>query len=97
MFNFKERISYYNLYLGKQSAEYKKKWAENVLNTLKSKYDLKNDIFYIFGGKSYYEHLIPHLHCIVFAYKNSNCIDLNKPTEYRNGEVYDSKSDRIKG
>ena len=38
-----ERISYYNLYLGKQSAEYKKKWAENVLNTLKSKYDLKND------------------------------------------------------
>lgn len=91
-----ERISYYNLYLGKQSAEYKKKWAENVLNTLKSKYDLKNDIFYIFGGKSYYEHLIPHLHCIVFAYKNSNCIDLNKPTEYRNGDVYDSKSDRIK-
>ena len=92
----KYNCEYYNLYLGKQSVEYKKKWAENVLNTLKSKYDLKNDIFYIFGGKSYYEHLIPHLHCIVFAYKNSNCIDLNKPTEYRNGQVYDSKSDRIK-
>lgn len=92
-----ERISYYNLYLGKQSAEYKKKWAENVLYTLKSKYDLKNDIFYIFGGKSYYKYLLPHLHCIVFTYKNSNCIDLDKTIEYRNGKVYDSKSDRIKG
>ena len=30
-----ERISYYDLYLGKQSTEYKKKWAENVLNILK--------------------------------------------------------------
>ena len=42
-----ERISYYNLYLGKQSVEYKKKWAEDVLNTLKSKYDLKM-IYFIF-------------------------------------------------
>lgn len=92
-----ERISYYNLYLGKQPAEYKKKWAEDVLNILKSKYDLKNDIFYIFGGKSYYKYLLPHLHCIVFTYKNSNCIDLDKTIEYRNGKVYDSKSDRIKG
>ena len=91
-----EYISYYNLYLGKQSTEYKKKWAEDVLNKLKSKYDLKNDIFYIFGGKSYYERLMPHLNCVVFSYKNSNCIDLNKKTEYRNGKPHNSKSDRVK-
>ena len=82
--------------MGKQSTEYKKKWAEDVLNKLKSKYELKNDIFYIFGGKSYYEYLIPHLNCVVFSYKNSNCIDLDKKNEYRNGRPHDSKSDRIK-
>ena len=81
-----DMISYYNLYLGKQNKSYKTNWAKAVLGALAAKYDLKNDEFYIFGGTSYYKDLIPHLNCVVFEYKCSNCIDLNKiKAEYKNG------------
>lgn len=81
-----DEISCYNMYLGKQTKQHKTNWAKTVLAALAAKYDLKNDEFYIFGGTSYYEGLIHHLNCVVFKYKNSNCIDLNKiKAEYKNG------------
>ena len=73
-----DMISYYNVYLGKQKKSYKTAWAEAVLAKLAEKYDLNNDVFYIFGGTSYYENLLPHLgHYVIFNYINSNCINLN--------------------
>ena len=73
-----DMISYYNMYLGKQKKSYKTAWAEAVLAKLAKKYDLKNDVFYIFGGTSYYENLLPNLgHYVIFNYINSNCINLN--------------------
>lgn len=80
-----DEISYYDMYLGSQSASYKKMWAGKVISALKAKYDIENTIFYIFGGHSYYENLTPHLNCVVFGYISSSKIDLEKPTEYKNG------------
>ena len=77
-----KEISYYDSYLGNKSASFKKAWAEIVLEQLKALYDLEKDVFYIFGGKEYYENLIQHLHCFVFSYKNSNTINLDDVTEY---------------
>lgn len=78
-------IEYYNTYLGDLSCEERREWGETILAQLAAKYDLKNDEFYIFGGRFYYEHLIPHLNCVVFEFKNSNCIDLEAPRRYYNG------------
>ena len=77
-----DKISYYDKYLGHQSSSYKKEWTQKVLQKLKEKYDLENDVFYIFAGSDYYKGLLPHLHCFVFGYKSSNMIDLDSPTEY---------------
>ena len=58
-------------------------WYDEVIEKLKEKCDLQNDIFYIFGGSDYYRGLIPSLnHCFVFNYKNSNTIDLDSIKEY---------------
>ncbi len=82
-----DEISYYDMYLGSQPASYKKQWAEKVISALKAKYDTENTVFYIFGGKSYYENLIPHLkHCVTFAFINSTKINLDKPHEYEDGK-----------
>ena len=81
-----DEIAYYDVYLAKQSSGYKKAWVQSVITKLKEKYDLENDIFYIFGGSDYYRGLLPYLHCFVFAYKNSNTIDLGNMTEYVFGE-----------
>ncbi len=80
-----EEIPYYDMYLGHQSSEYKKEWAETVLAKLRGKYDLKDTVFYIFGGRDYYKDLLPHLNCVVFGYISSGCIDLDSPKEFRNG------------
>jgi hypothetical protein len=77
-----DEISYYDVYLARQSAAYKKSWAQSVISKLKKKYDLEHDVFYIFGGKDYYKDLLPYLHCFVFGYKNSNTIDLDNMTEF---------------
>ena len=77
-----KEISYYDRYLGGQSSSYKKSWAQKVLQKLREKYDLDNDVFYIFAGSDYYKGLLPDLHCVVFSYKSSNMIDLDSPTEY---------------
>ena len=77
-----EEIPYYDFYLGHQSSAYKKEWAQKVISKLKEKYDLQNDVFYIFAGSDYYRLLLPHLHCVVFSYKSSNLIDLDDSTEY---------------
>lgn len=81
------KIKYYDCYLGKQKIAYKKSWAEKVLTKLKQKgFNLQNDIFYIFGGKAYYEYLLPKLnHCVVFKFKSSSVIDLDKSIHYENG------------
>ena len=80
-----DEISYYDMYLGCQPAAYKKAWAEKVVSRLKEKYDLTQTVFYIFGGADYYKRLLPHLHCFVFKYINSNVINFDDMTEYRFG------------
>ena len=77
-----QEIAYYDVYLAKQSSDYKKLWVQSVITKLNEKYDLKNDVFCIFGGSDYYRALLPNLHCFVFGYKNSNTIDLDNMTEY---------------
>lgn len=77
-----DEISYYDMYLGNQSPAYKKEWAQKIIQKLGAKYDLKNDIFYIFAGSDYHTGLLPYLHCVVFGYKSSNAINLDAPTEY---------------
>lgn len=77
-----DEIVYYDRYLAKQSVSYRKNWIQNVLQKLKEKYDLDNDVFYIFAGSDYYNGLLPYLHCFVFGYKSSNLINLDEPTEY---------------
>lgn len=79
-------IFYYDRYLPKQSAVYKRDWIKTVLKQLNEKYDLQNDIFYIFAGSDYYNRLLPYLHCFVFGYKNCNTIDLENKTEYLYGK-----------
>lgn len=77
-----DEIVYYDRYLAKQSVSYRKNWTQNVLQKLKEKYDLDNDVFYIFAGSDYYKGLLPYLHCFVFGYKNIKTINLDAPTEY---------------
>lgn len=80
-----DEISYYDKTLNKMSIKERKQWVGIVLKQLESKFNLKDDEFYIFGGGKYYQFLIPHLNCAVFEYENSNSILLDKPTFYRNG------------
>jgi hypothetical protein len=77
-----DEISYYDVYLARQSSAYKKAWTQSVISKLKQEYDLENDVFYIFGGSDYYRGLLPYLHCFVFGYKNCNTIDLDNMIEY---------------
>ena len=77
-------ICYYDLCLTKQTPQYKKMWAEEILEKLQEKYDLKNDEFHIFGPKSYYENLIPYLNSVVYDYNGYN-INLAAPVFYKNG------------
>jgi len=63
-----EFISYYNVKL----KNHKKDWANEVLEKLKTFYDLGNDIFYIFGGKTYYENLISFTNSVVFEYQGAH-------------------------
>ncbi len=86
LLNKDDEISYYDMYLGHQSSAYKKKWTKKIIEKLKSKYDLNNDVFYIFAGSDYYTGLLPYLHCFVFGYKSSNMINLDAITEYVYGE-----------
>ena len=81
------QIKYYDVYLGKQGAAYKERWAKAVVGKLRKKgFDLKDDEFYIFGGASYYEPLLPFLsNCVVFGFRGSSNILLEEPVTYRNG------------
>jgi hypothetical protein len=76
-----EEIQYYDVDLGKENKAYKNAWAKNVESKLiKKGFNLENDIFYIFGGSSYYEPLLPFLkNCIAFKFKSSNTIQLDCP------------------
>ena len=57
-----EEIQYYDVYLGKQNKIYKNEWGEKVKSKLIQKgFDLENDVFYIFGGASYYKPLLSFL------------------------------------
>lgn len=83
-----EEIQYYDLYLGKQNKTYKNEWGEKVKSKLIQKgFDLENDVFYIFGGASYYKPLLSFLkNCVVFKFKSSNTIQLDSPIYYENGK-----------
>ncbi|MBQ3369055.1 hypothetical protein IJG44_09175 [bacterium] len=78
-------ISYYDMDLNKLGATYCQLWSQIVFKQLESKFDLKNDIFYIFGARNYYKHLLGHLNCVVFEYKGRNCMNLQTPRIYLNG------------
>lgn len=80
-----EKIPYYDKTLYNMKACDRRKWAEDILEELRSKYDFKNDEFYIFAGGKYYENLAGHLNCVVFKYINSNCITFNIKETFRNG------------
>ena len=82
LLNKDDEIEYYDMYLGHQSSAYKKQWAQNVISKLQQKYDLAEDVFYIFAGSDYYRDLLPYLHCFVFNYKSCNTINLEEPVEY---------------
>ncbi len=79
-------IKYYEVDLAKQGKSYKERWARTVISKLRQKgLDLKNDEFYIFGGKSYYEPLFPYLrNCVVFGFRGCSNILLDKPIFYKN-------------
>lgn len=79
------RITYYDKTLCKMKVKDKKEWAKVVLEELNKKFDLKNDMFYIFAGKNYYENLVEHLNCVVFKYINSNCITFEIKDTFNNG------------
>lgn len=81
-------IPYYDMYLPEQSCEYKNDWNRQVLVRLNDLYDLKHDVFYIFGDQNYYENLITHLNCVIFNCENGN-LDFYTFTEYKNGETHD--------
>lgn len=80
-----KKITYYDKTLSKMKAKDKREWAKTVLDELNQKFDLRNDEFYIFAGKNYYENLVGHLNCVVFKYKNSNCITFDIKEKFRNG------------
>ena len=81
-------IKYYEVDLAKQGKAYKERWARIVVSKLRQKeLDLKNDVFYIFGGKSYYEPLIPYLsNCVAFRFKGCKNILLDTPIVYKDGK-----------
>ena len=55
-------------------------------DTLPKNFD-ENDVFYIFGGASYYKPLLSFLkNCVVFKFKSSNTIQLDSPIYYENGK-----------
>ncbi|WP_296090086.1 DUF6884 domain-containing protein [uncultured Treponema sp.] len=80
-----DEISYYDMYLGHQKADYRKKWSQKILEKLKEKYDLTDTVFFIFAGSDYYKNLISHLNCVIFGYLNSNTINFEDSKEYNNG------------
>lgn len=85
LLNKDEEICYYDDSLNNKKVAYKKDWADKVLECLKCKFDLTQVKFYIFAGENYYKYLVPHLNCVAFGYKNSNCIDFDKQTEHEKG------------
>ena len=78
-------ISYYDMNLSQLDATSRQLWSHIVFQQLESRFDLKNDVFYIFGGHNYYDYLLGHLNCVVFEYKGRNCINIKTPRIYLNG------------
>lgn len=54
-----EIIEPYNETLKDKSVEERKKWSENVLKNLESKFSLEDDEFLILAGVKYNEYLLP--------------------------------------
>ncbi len=53
-----------------KTKETNSQWAKKVLEQLKQKgFDLKKDLFIIFGGQNYYKNLIRHLNCRFFRFR----------------------------
>lgn len=81
-----KEIHYYDRYLHNEPADYKHCWVQTVIESLKAKYDLSQDVFYIFGGSDYYKGLLSYLHCYVFKFNKDRVINLNAITEYLYGK-----------
>lgn len=66
-----EEIKYYNFYLGKQKAAYKREWSEKVYSKLQEKLgDLGQVEFIFFAGDAYCHYLKKRLNCKVLRFKN---------------------------
>ena len=54
-----DKLSYYDMFLSKQSATYRRQWAETILKQLEEKgVDLRNDHIVFLTGKDYYINLV---------------------------------------
>lgn len=79
-----KEITYYDKTLRDMKAQERREWAITVLNELNQKFDLRNDKFYIFAGKIYYENITNHLNCVTFKYDHYNAtFDIKE--EFTNG------------
>lgn len=67
-----DKISYYDVCLRDFSIYEKKKWASNVLQELKNKFNLVDTEFVIFASDIYCKYIKNHINCIVlkFNYRN---------------------------
>lgn len=66
----KPEISYYDLYLGDQSEEYKEIWAKTCFLQLKLQGLIRPDIEFVFhAGEDYFENLAKHIENSVATYR----------------------------
>lgn len=66
-----DKIRYYDCYLGKMNAAYKKNWSDKVYKQLQEKYgDLDQVEFIFFAGDAYCKYLKKRLNCKVLRFNH---------------------------
>lgn len=61
LLEIEEIIKPYDVTLNNMGIAARKEWADKVVNQLKDKTDLDNDLFVILAGKKYREHILSYL------------------------------------
>lgn len=61
LLDLEQEIQPYDLTLNKMPSQEIKKWANNVVNQLNSKTNIKNDMFIFLAGNKYRKYLLPHI------------------------------------
>ena len=59
--DLEEKIDPYDKTLNKMKAPEREEWAQNVINQLKERVNLKDDKIIFLAGKRYREHLVKHM------------------------------------